>query len=217
MTPTPKTPILCLAVALALAGCGRAPLAPQVQTGAGSATAAADLPDFSQAQVRYADGVLHFEAIPRTPWTAAPFDPQRDGGWCFQLFINADQLGTGYGPGVDYLVRAVEVGPGGGVDVRRTVGGGGPGGWGEAVGRVAMGTRAGAVECAIPLEILGPDDGAVDFVLEVYRTIVKPAGEGGGVWHEFVANYTGSSTPYRRQGALARGTTPLAPLASRAE
>ena len=206
-----------IAAALALAGCGRAPTAPVVAAGS-PAAAAVNIPDFSHAVVRYADGFLRFEAAPGAPWTAAPFDPRRDGGWCFQLFINTDQLGTGYGPGVDYLVRAVEVGPGGGVDVRRTEGGGGPGGWGEAVGRVAMRSRAGAVECAIPLGILGPDDGAVDFVLEVYRTIVKPAAEGGGVWHEFVANYSGTSTPYRREGAvLSRGGTPLAPGANRIE
>lgn len=218
MTPTPKTSILCLAAALALAGCAQAPTAPTSAAGAGAHAAALAVPDFSNTRLRYADGVLRLEAAPETPWTSAPFGPDRDGGWCFQLFLNTDQLGTGYGPGVDYLVRAVEVGLGGGVDVRRAVGGGGPGGWGEAVGRVALRTRAGALECTIPLEILGPDDGAVDFVLEVYRTIEKPAELGGGVWHEFVANYSGTSSTYRRDGALVRrGTTPLAPGASRIE
>lgn len=219
MTSIPsKTAFLCLITAVALAGCSRTPTAPLIEGDAGPEAAGPGVPDFSNAQVRYADGLLHLEAAPGAPWVSAPFDPEKHGGWCFQLFINADQLGTGYGPGVDYMVRGIEVGPAGSVDVRRTEGGGGPGGWGEAVGRVSMRTRAGAIECTIPLGILGPDDGAVDFVLEVYRTQVKPADQGGGVWHEFVANYSGSSAPYRRQGAVARrGGTPLAPLASRIE
>lgn len=174
----------------------------------------ADVPGFSAVHVRYAEGFLHFEAVPATPWAEAPFDPQRPGGWCFQLFINADQSATGYGPGMDYLVRAIEVTPGGGVDVRLAEGGGGPGGWGKAVGRVALEVREGLIECAIPLDMLGPDDGAVDFVLETYRTVPLPKDQ--GVRHEFVANYAGTSTPYDRTGTpVRRGLTALAPQANR--
>jgi hypothetical protein len=207
-----------MAAALLLAGCSHSPTAPAVSSGASpAATAAADVPDFSDVQVRFADGFLHLEAAPATPWAAALFDPRRPGGWCFQLFINADQSGTGYGPGIDYLVRAIEITPGGGVDVRLAEGGGGPGGWGAAVGRVVLDVRGGLIECAIPLEILGPDDGAIDFALETYRTVALPPEKGGGVKHEFVANYSGTSAPYGRNGpSVRRGLVAVAPEANRA-
>jgi hypothetical protein len=205
-----------MAATLLLAGCGQSPTAPTASSGASpAATAAAHVPDFSDVRVRFADGFLRLEAAPATPWAAAPFDPRGVGGWCFQLFINADQSGTGYGPGIDYLVRAIEVTPGGGVDVRLAEGGGGPGGWGAAVGRVGLATGEGLIECAIPLEILGPDDGAVDFVLEIYRTVTLPPEQGGGVKHEFVANYSGTSASYEHDGAsVRRGLVAVAPEAS---
>lgn len=205
-----------LAAALLVAGCGRSPMAPQVPRGATpGGSSAMGAPDFASVQVRYVDGFLHVEAMPVTPWHAAPFGPQEPGGWCFQLFINADQRGTGYGPGIDYLLRAIEVAPGGGVDVRLAEGGGGPGGWGAAVGCVELDVREGLIECAIPLEFLGPDDGAVDFVLETYRTVAAPQ---GGVRHEFVANYAGTSTPYVHERApVRRGIVAISPDAGRAD
>jgi hypothetical protein len=172
-------------------------------------------PVFTSVRARYSSGVLQVAAIePRGGTaTAATFDPGRDGGWCFQLFVNTDQLSTGYGPGIDYLVRGIEVLPGGGIYVRRAEGGGGPGGWGEAVGRVTLDVATDHIDFAIPLDMLGPDDGAVDYVLEIYRTV---ATSDGHVRHEFVAGYSGRSMPFDRDdGDAVRNSNPLAPLADR--
>jgi hypothetical protein len=197
-----------------LAGCGGlSPTAP----GAGRAHASVQgVPDFSQVRVRYTDGFLQVEARASVPWSSAPFDAERPGGWCFQIFVDADQRSTGYARGFDYLVRAIEATPAGGADLRHTEGGGGPGGWGERVGRIAMQTEEGAIHCAIPLELLGPDDGRVDYVLEIYRTVALPGSGGTRVAHEFVANYHGTSVPFGAQdGAVRRGMIAVAPDAGR--
>jgi hypothetical protein len=209
--------LLILSTVGLVAGCGTSPTGPPGDAPGGpSAVRIAAVPDFSDISVRYADGLLHVSAAVSGPGAVAPFDPSRAGGWCFQLFIDTDQAPSGYGAGIDYLVRAIEIAPGGGVDVRRAEGGGGPGGWGEAVGRVAMTARDGRIECTVPLAMLGPDDGAIDFVLETYRTVLLPPSKGGTVKHEFVANYAGVSVPFSRIASpVRRGFVPVAPLAQR--
>lgn len=58
-------------------------------------------------------------------------------GWQFQLFLNIDNLwGTGYARGYDRIVRGVEFENSLYLPIRDTLNGGGPGGWGPALGMV---------------------------------------------------------------------------------
>lgn len=138
-----------------------------------------------------------------------PFSPTEPGGWCFQLFLDVDGDSTGYsGAGLDYVLRSMEIDARGLAPLRRTEGGTGPGGWGETVALVPVGPTSRQLMVSIPLEALGPDDGRLDFVLEMYETV---AGE-SGVVHRFAGNYEGTSTTgpdprplvAHRGGAVAR-------------
>lgn len=141
-----------------------------------------------------------------------PFDPNHAGGWCFQLFLNTDQSPTGYASGLDYLVRAIEVLPDGEVYVRRTEGGGGPGGWGEAVGTVRLFLMRDRFSVIVPLSMLGPDDGKLDYLLELYTTVALDPAYGGGVVQEFDSNFRGTTRPFGHgpAGAPEHGTGPVA-------
>ncbi|MFQ5591344.1 MAG: hypothetical protein ACE5HE_09295 [Phycisphaerae bacterium] len=89
---------------------------------------------------------VHFEV---------PFLYARDleDGWEFQLFVDTDgDEGTGYGGGFERLVRGVEFTDSEHVSLRDTAGGGGPGGWGTAVGAVhVITTGEGTVILEIPV------------------------------------------------------------------
>lgn len=159
---------------------------------AGIVTPAA--PPIRAVTARARGGTLEFVAIYDRAFlgTMPAFDPGQPGGWCFQLFIDADQAPTGYGRGYDYLVRAIERAPGGGFHLVRAEPGEGPGGWGEIVGEVAVRLVDQRLSLTIPLDLLGPDEGRLGFVLELYATLSDGA---GGVTHAFVANYSGSTSP----------------------
>jgi hypothetical protein len=159
------------------------------------------------AEVVFVDLLLDRVGSGRT----ASFGPQMAGGWCFQMFLDTDQQPTGYGAGLDYLVRAIEMVGDRGAHVRRTIGGSGPGGWGESVGQVGIGVSTDLVSFTLPLEILGPDDGEIDFVLELYQTVACD----DGVVHEFVAGYSGTTT--RLGGASAPLEIRLTPVAAGAK
>ena len=210
-------PLSFLAAGMLVAGCSASPTAP-AGSAVPSAATAARAPDFQTVEARYTAGFIHVSTFARTPARVAPFAPDSEGGWCFQLFMDTDRRSTGYGTGYDYLVRAIEVTPGGAVHVRRTEGGGGPGGWGEAVGRVALDVTGGGIEFTVPFETVDDWDGLVDFTLEVYRTVRQPEKYGGGLTHEFVANYSGTSVAYDApHAAFVRSLDPVATGASRSQ
>jgi hypothetical protein len=203
-----------LAAGLVLSGCSSTPTGPL--GGSGEVTGHdRGAPNFERVEARYGDGVLHVVAVGGGFATMAPFSAMREGGWCFQLFMDSDQGASGYGTGYDFLVRAIEVGPGGSVHVRRTEGGGGPGGWGESVGRVALQIHDRHVDFTVPLAAID-DDGELDFAFEIYRTIRLPEEDGGGLKHEFIANFAGASVPYdRTYTTFSKSVVAIAPFASR--
>lgn len=210
-------PLTFLCAGVLAAGCATGPTAPPGPPVTNTAVRPG-APEYRRVEARYAAGFLHVSTQVRLPATASPFAPDREGGWCFQLFLDTDRRATGYGPGFDYLVRAIEVQQGGAVLVRRTEGGGGPGGWGEAVGRVALDVTNGRIEFTLPFETVQDWDGVVDFTLELYSTVRRPEKYGGGLTHEFVANYSGSSVAYNApHAAFVRTLDPVAPDAARAQ
>jgi hypothetical protein len=147
-------------------------------------------------------GGLHFRMI-LTPGlgTRQPFyGPRTPGGWQFQTFLNVDQdRATGYWDGYEFLTRDSEADlEPNTIVLRRTEGGGGPGGWGEEVARIPVRVTSRFVSFTIPLDKIG-DDGMVNFTLEMYATVL--GGEDGATpVASFATQYTGSSTVRSRDG-----------------
>lgn len=123
-------------------------------------------------------------------WFRPFYGPHTPGGWQFQTFLNVDQdPATGY-CGYEFLTRDSESGPGT-LILRRTEGGGGPGGWGPEVVRIPVRVTSRFLSFTVPLDAIG-DDGSVNFSIELYATVL-----GGDDGQTPVANlvrlYTGSS------------------------
>jgi hypothetical protein len=123
------------------------------------------------------------------------YSPYRPGGWCLQVFLNADRRNTGYWLGFDYIVRGVEWDPASGTSIVRriTLEPGYPGGWGPESGTATIRVSHGSFAIAIPLGAIGGADGTLDFALETYATVACPDCD-SGYSHEFAANYFGSSS-----------------------
>ena len=122
------------------------------------------------------------------------YGPRIPGGWQFQLFLDTDRdTHTGYGWGYEYLTRDSDAHlPAGTVDLRHTLGGGGPGGWGGLVANLPASVQPGSIRLTVPLALI-EDDGVLDFRLEMYATVL-----GGEDGETPVANgvryYTGTSS-----------------------
>ena len=124
----------------------------------------------------------------------ANFVPFTPGGWAFQLFLDTDQNdSTGYsGYGFEFNVRGVEQEQNGNIHVRRTMGGGGPGGWGDSTGTIPLVMENSFFSFVIPLSMLDLDNnGNLDYRLEIYETVT--AATPGNVSHIYVGHYDGSS------------------------
>ena len=142
-----------------------------------------------------------------------PFSPDAPGGWCFQLFLDVDGDSLGYsGAGWDYVLRSMEYDPRGVAALRRTVPGGGPGGWGETVGDVPVAPSSRRLLVTVPLATIGGATQPIDFVLELYETM---DGE-SGVVHRYAANYAGTVGAEGGELPLAAHSAgPVAPFAVR--
>jgi hypothetical protein len=142
------------------------------------------------------------------------YDPSHPGGWMLQLLMNTDQAATGYSwRGIDYLVRGGERLGDGAFVVRRVVpDSNDPAGWGPQSGEARLTTGPRGFVLAVPLSAIGDDDGRLDFVLETYATVACPEC-GGGITHEWVASYEGS-TPGGAIAARVSGGFEVAPLAA---
>jgi len=134
------------------------------------------------------------------------YGPRTPGGWQFQLFLNADSdPRTGYsGGGFEFLTRDSDehIQPGT-LDLRRTLGGGGPGGWGDLVASIPASIEPGGIRFTVPLDAID-DDGILDFKLEMYATVLGGSdGETPVAIH--VRHYTGTSrlTPSSEDESLA--------------
>jgi len=123
------------------------------------------------------------------------YGPRTPGGWQFQLFMNADgEASTGYWRGYDYLTRDSEPELAAGTAVLRlTEGGGGPGGWGEAVTTVPVRVNRRLVMFTIPLEAIH-SDGVVSFCIEMYATVAGGP-DGRTPVARYVRAYEGTSAP----------------------
>jgi len=150
----------------------------------------------------YTSNSLVFTAIYESPDNS--FDPWTIGGWCFQIFIDTDQDdSTGlYSGGFEFNVRAVELEANGFIHVRRTEGGGGPGGWGESMGTVPLTLGDSFFSTIIPLSFLDYDDGSLDYRLDIYDTI-EGDWQGTGITHAGGTFYVGSSSPIPEPATIA--------------
>jgi hypothetical protein len=133
---------------------------------------------------------------PTAPWARPSYDPQRDGAWVMQLFMNTDQEPSGYPwMGIDYLVRGTEILAGRRFVVRHvTLDPDSPGGWGPQSGSARFALHPQSLLLAIPLSAIGNDDGAMDFVFETYLTAACPDCP-GGFNQIYLADYFGSTRP----------------------
>lgn len=124
------------------------------------------------------------------------FDPWTPGGWCFQLFMDADQdNSTGYsGEGFDFMARGIERESNGSIHVRETMGSCGPGGWGASVGTVPFVLEDGFFTFDVPLSFLKGATPELDFRLEMYETVASPENP-MGIAHQYAGHYDGT-TPY---------------------
>jgi len=93
----------------------------------------------------------------------------RFGEWGFQLFLNVDQNPfTSYSHGYEFLVNGDEEDfpsdqlPDGSLMVRRTQGGGGPGGWGDSTGTSVLQEGGHTFVVTVPLCALDDDDCNLD-------------------------------------------------------
>ena len=122
------------------------------------------------------------------------YAPRTAGGWQFQTFLNIDRdASTGYWDGYEFLTRDSEVGlEPGTLVVRRTEGGGGPGGWGEEIVRIPVRITPHFATFTVPLAAIG-DDGVVNFAIELYATVLG-GDDGQTPVASFFRYYTGSST-----------------------
>lgn len=114
--------------------------------------------------------ILHLRAERRGD---QPFyGPRTPGGWQFQMFLNVDRNpSTGYS-GFEYLTRDSEVDlEPGTIVLRRTDGGGGPGGWGDALARLPVIVTRDLVTFTVPLNAID-DDGVLDFGVDMYATVL---------------------------------------------
>lgn len=217
---------LGLAASLLLGSCRAMPMAPRREAAVSPAFARHAAPGHSGVGVLPIVRDLTTEVVRDTLLVRArldpiatrlypPYAPDRAGGWMLQLFMNTDQAQTGYWFGFDYLVRGGEVLPNGRFVIRRVEPGDDfPGGWGPQSGTAAFRQRSQDFVLAVPLADIGDDDGRLDFVLELYRTV--PCAEcGSGVTHEWAADYLGT-TNVRRSSVLA-GFASDASLLTRAE
>ncbi len=128
------------------------------------------------------------------------YAPRTAGGWQFQTFLNIDRdASTGYWDGYEFLTRDSEVGLAPGTLVlRRTEGGGGPGGWGEEIVRIPVRVTPHFATFTVPLAAIG-DDGVVNFGIELYATVLG-GDDGQTPVASFLRYYTGSSTLRSRGG-----------------
>jgi hypothetical protein len=187
-------------------GCRSHPLA--VVPAASPAALAASAPVVHTVFTRTTERAIEMTVLYEHDGGLVDFDPERPGGWCFQLFLDTDRRPTGYGRGYDYLVRGIERAPGGRLYLRSTEAGTGPGGWGEALGAVPARATGRRLTVSIPLELLA-DDGQLDYSLELYATV----GTAEDVSHAFAANYAGTSSPHPH--APTRGERAIAWAADR--
>jgi hypothetical protein len=137
------------------------------------------------------DGALHLSGTIRPQ--RLNYDPDHEGGWMLQLFLNTDRAETGYPwMGVDYVVRGGERSADGASMVVRHIEAdyGGPGDWGPQSGTAGFAQQGGKFQLDVPLEALGNDDGVMDFVLETYATASCAECE-GGLTHLRLADYVG--------------------------
>lgn len=131
---------------------------------------------------------------PEQPFPRPFHDAQTPGGWQFQTFLDVDQDPLTGVSGYEFLTRDSEAGLGDGTLVlRRTEGGGGPGGWGDEVARIRVRITSRFVAFTVPLDVIG-DDGVVNFSIELYATVL--GGEDGQTpIASLVRQYAGSSKP----------------------
>ncbi|MEO5616246.1 MAG: hypothetical protein ABIS67_00600 [Candidatus Eisenbacteria bacterium] len=110
---------------------------------------------------------------PERPGDHPKYGPRTPGGWQFQMFFNVDQNPlTGYsGHGFEFLTRDsdADIEPGTLV-LRRTEGGGGPGGWGDEIVRLPVHVAPRLVTFTVPLRAID-DDGMLNFGLDLYATV----------------------------------------------
>jgi len=127
------------------------------------------------------------------PGRSPAYDPFTAGGWMMQVFVNADQLDTGYWMGFDYIVRGGEMLNDHEVVVRRIAPSDDfPGGWGPESGEARLAVHDHSFQLDIPRASLGGDDGRVDFLVETYATVACP-GCDGGVTQVLGSDYVGTT------------------------
>lgn len=114
------------------------------------------------------------------PGQTMRYDPFTAGGWMLQVFVNTDQLDTGYWMGFDYIVRGGELLNDHQVVVRQIAPSDEfPGGWGPQSGDARLVVHDRSFQLDVPRAALGGDDGRIDFLVETYATVPCPACNGG--------------------------------------
>lgn len=114
------------------------------------------------------------------PGRAPAYDPFAAGGWMMQVFVNADQLDTGYWMGFDYIVRGGEMLNDHEVVVRQIAPSDDfPGGWGPESGEARLVVHDHSFTLDLPRSAIGDDDGRIDFLVETYATVTCPGCDGG--------------------------------------
>ncbi len=201
---------LAAVLLLTLTSCREAPLAPATARERDSATAPGPVEPgvltLRMLRADVIDGTLRVRAVIATPpGERAFYSSQEVGGWFVQLFLNTDQSPTGYAAGYELVVRGGEPTGASSCPVRRTDGGNGPGGWGDAVGEATLDVDGRTLLITVPLASIDAD-GRLDYALETYVTVACDACE-GGIGAEFTSGMSGTtdSRIARHQGPAARG------------
>ena len=152
-------------------------------------------PDITHISTHYTHDSICFKIL--ISRQKGDFDPLKEGGWAFQLFLDTDQNdATGYsGHGFDFNVRGIEQLSNGDIHIRKAQHSIGPGGWGLSTGQARLAFKKNYFSIDIPLSSINTGRRHLDYRLELYETVAAPKHK--GVSHQYVKHYDGSSAPAR--------------------